>query len=109
MSAERQRHPRHDLDPVLMISPVRLSVITALDEVLPTRYTLVRVALDVSEAVLAHECAKLAAAGYIEVRRDKGDSRFKWLALTATGRNALAKHAAALRLILEFSEQVEHG
>jgi DNA-binding MarR family transcriptional regulator len=57
--------------------------------------------LDVSESVLSKHVKVLEAAGYVAIRKAASDARQRtWLALTPTGRQAFAVHAAALRALL---------
>ena len=102
------RHPRHELDPVLAASPLRLSLMTALNEGEPVRYRDVANLLDVRDAVLSHECAKLLKAGYLNIYLDEVDRRVRWLQLTGLGQEALYRHANVLRRILDATVLTPH-
>lgn len=92
-------HPRHGLDETLGHA-VRFSVVAALAGVARAEFGLVRDAVEVSDSVLSKQVAALEVAGYVEVTKGRVGRRPRtWLALTAPGRAAYARHLDALRAI----------
>jgi DNA-binding MarR family transcriptional regulator len=83
-------------------APLRLQVCSALARAESLDFAGLRSALDVSESVLSKHVKVLDAAGYVTVRKATSDGRQRtWLALTPTGREAFAAHAAELRALLD--------
>lgn len=92
-------HPRHQLDDLLG-NGVRLSIMAALDGVERAEFALVRDSVEITDSALSKQVATLEAAGYVDVDKGKAGRRPRtWLKLTAAGREALARHLAALRAI----------
>lgn len=92
-------HPRHEIDEHLS-SPVRLSIIATLAKVDDAEFQVVRDAIELSDSVLSKQVSLLEAVGYVKVRKGYVGKRPRtWLSATDLGRNALAKHIAALRAI----------
>ena len=93
------RHPRHDLDGVLS-NAVRLSIAAALQGVERAEFALVRDSVEITDPALSKQCAVLESAGYLQVTKGRvGRKPRTWLALTPSGRQALARHLAALHAI----------
>ena len=94
-------HPRHSLDDVLT-NGVRFSIVAALQGVERAEFALVRDSVEITDPALSKQSALLETAGYIEVTKGRVGRRPRtWLALTAEGRAALARHLLALRAIAE--------
>jgi DNA-binding MarR family transcriptional regulator len=95
------RHHRHDLDEALS-NGVRLSIVAALQAVERAEFALVRDSVEITDSALSKQCALLEAVGYVEVTKGRiGRKPRTWLALTAAGRQALARHLAALQAIAD--------
>jgi DNA-binding MarR family transcriptional regulator len=93
------RHPRHDLDGTLS-NAVRLSIAAALQGVERAEFALVRDSVEITDSALSKQCAVLESAGYLRVAKGRvGRKPRTWLALTPAGRQALARHLAALQAI----------
>ena len=60
------RHPRHDLDE-LLVHPVRLSIVAALTGVERAEFALVRDSVEVTASMLSKQITLLEAADYVEV------------------------------------------
>jgi DNA-binding MarR family transcriptional regulator len=92
-------HARFQLDEVIH-APVRFSIVAALATVDESDFATVRDAIEVSDSVLSKQASALEAAGYVKVRKGYVGKRPRtWLSLTSRGRQAYAKHLAALRAI----------
>jgi DNA-binding MarR family transcriptional regulator len=81
----------------LLHFPVRLSLVSLLAPAAYVEFSYLREATGLSDSALSKQLASLQDAGYVEVRRT---GRRATARLTATGRRALAEHAAALRTLL---------
>jgi DNA-binding MarR family transcriptional regulator len=94
-------HPRHRLDP-LIHAPIRLSIMAYLSEVDSAEFGAVRDAVEITAAALSKHVSMLEEAGYVAVEKGYVGKRPRtWLALAADGREAMARHLAALRAIAE--------
>ncbi|MDG9714778.1 transcriptional regulator [Streptomyces sp. DH10] len=83
----------------------RLQICAMLAAVESMEFSAVRDALGVSDSVLSKQMKVLQAAGYATVRKAPMNSRtHTWLALTDTGRTALAGHLAELRRIAALAD-----
>lgn|SRR5438874_13438270 len=92
-------HPRHGLDPAIH-APVRFSVMAALSAADRAEFGLIRDTVEVSDSVLSKQVSALEQAGYVRVIKGYVGKRPRtWLSLTDTGRDAFARHCAALRAI----------
>ena len=92
-------HPRHRLDP-LIHAPIRLSIMAYLSEVDRAEFGLARDAVEVTAPALSKQVSALEEAGYVTVEKGYVGKRPRtWLALTPAGREAMARHLAALRAI----------
>jgi DNA-binding MarR family transcriptional regulator len=92
-------HPRHRLDPVIY-SPVRLSIVACLAAVDKAEFGFVRDTVEVSDSVLSKQVSNLEEADYVKVKKGYvGKFPRTWLSLSATGRQALEAHLAALAAI----------
>ncbi len=91
------RHPRHGMEE-LFTNSVRLSVVAALDGVDKAEFALVRDLVEIPDSTLSKHVATLEMAGYLAVEKGRVGRRPRtWLKLTRQGRQALARHLAALR------------
>jgi DNA-binding MarR family transcriptional regulator len=89
------------LDP-LIHAPARLQVVTTLSAVSEAEFATLREALGVSDSVLSKHISALADAGYVHIRKGvRAGRRTTWIALTATGKDALRAHVAALRRLID--------
>lgn len=94
-------HPRLDLDAVLE-SGVRLSIVAALEGVDRADFRSVQDAVQISDSALSKQLARLEAAGYVTIGKERAARYARtWLALTPSGRAALATHLNALRRIVD--------
>lgn len=92
-------HARHQLDEVIH-SPVRLSIVAALNTVEEADFATVRDEIEVSDSVLSKQISVLENAGYVKVKKGYVGKRPRtWLQLSRAGREAFDKHLAALRAI----------
>jgi DNA-binding MarR family transcriptional regulator len=92
-------HPRHRLDEVIH-TPVRLSIVAALDDVDEVAFSHLRDAIEVSDSVLSKHVTRLEDAGYVKVRKGYVGKRPRtWISLTRAGRTAYRDHLHALRTI----------
>ncbi|WP_205601450.1 transcriptional regulator [Cellulomonas iranensis] len=103
MSAEAQRDVHFD---ELIHAPVRLRVCGLLAAAEEVEFSVVRDAVDVSDATLSKHVKVLADAGYAAVRKAPSSVRtdarlLTWLRLTPAGRRAFSAHVAALRAIAQ--------
>ncbi len=96
-------HPRMDLDPALE-SPVRLSIVAALDGVEKADFATIRDAIQISDSALSKQLTHLETVGYVSIGKERVGRRPRtWLALTSEGSTALRRHLDALRRIVELS------
>jgi DNA-binding MarR family transcriptional regulator len=89
-----------DLD-AHVVAPVRLKLMIMLTAVSDAEFSTVRDRLEVSDSVLSKHLAALEAVNY--VKRRKGVHRGRrttWISLTASGRDALDAHVAALQALI---------
>lgn len=101
MTARAGGHARHELDDVIH-APVRFSIVAALAGVDEAEFAAVREAIEVSDSVLSKQAARLEEAGYVKLRKGYVGKRPRtWLSLTRGGRDAYARHLAALRAIAD--------
>jgi DNA-binding MarR family transcriptional regulator len=102
------RHPRHGLDE-LLTNGVRLSIVAALDQVDKAEFALVRDLVEIPDSTLSKHVATLELAGYLAVEKGRVGRRPRtWLKLTKPGRQALARHLAALRDIANLPAASTH-
>lgn len=95
-------HPRHDLDEILSNS-VRLSIVAALQDVERAEFALVQHSVEITSPALSKQIATLESAHYVTVTKGRIGRRPRtWLSLTAEGRDALARHLAALHAIANW-------
>lgn len=93
-------HPRHRLDEVIH-TPVRLSIMAALDAAERVQFGLLRDTVEVSDSLLSKHIVNLEEAGYVEVTKGHEGRRPRtWYALTARGREAFATYLATLAEIV---------
>ncbi|MGD3112773.1 transcriptional regulator [Streptomyces sp. YGL11-2] len=85
-------------------APNRLRVCTTLAAVDAMEFSVVRDALVVSDSVLSKHVKVLQTASYVSVTKVRGSHPRTWLALTPSGRQALAGHIAELRRIVEMAQ-----
>jgi DNA-binding MarR family transcriptional regulator len=81
----------------LLHFPVRLSLVSLLAPAAHADFSYLREATGLSDSALSKQLTTLQDAGYVEVRRT---GRRATARLTDTGRNALTRHAHALRVLL---------
>ncbi|MRK01262.1 helix-turn-helix domain-containing protein [Aeromicrobium sp. S22] len=94
-----------DLDP-LIHAPARLRLCAMLSVVDDAQFATVRERLDVSDSVLSKHVSALVDAGYVVARKGALDGRrTTWLALTSAGRKAFAAHVAALRAVIDATDE----
>lgn len=89
-------HPRHRLDEVIH-TPVRLSIMAALESAERVHFGLLRDTVEVSDSLLSKHIVSLEVAGYVEVTKGHVGRRPRtWYALTERGREAFAVYLATL-------------
>lgn len=89
-------HPRHRLDEVIH-TPVRLSIMAALDAAERVHFGLLRDTVEVSDSLLSKHIVNLEEAGYVEVTKGHQGRRPRtWYSLTELGREAFATYLATL-------------
>ena len=94
-----ETHPRHQLDDVIH-SPVRFSIMAALNGVDKAEFALVRDTVEISDATLSKQATALETAGYVKIHKGYVGKRPRtWLSLTEEGRAAFQGHLAVLRQI----------
>lgn len=92
-------HPRHDLDPAFA-TPVRLSLMAALNADEEIEFGAIRDLLETSDSVVSKAIATLEDTGYVKTRRGSVGRRPRvWVRPTGRGSAAYARHLAALRAI----------
>ncbi|MFI9380441.1 transcriptional regulator [Kutzneria sp. NPDC052558] len=88
----------------LIHPPHRLKMCAILATAQSWEFSTIRDMLDVSDSVLSKQVKVLQDAGYVTVTKAPHNSRTRtWLALTETGRAALAAHLAELRRITDLA------
>ena len=93
-------HPRHGIDDTLT-APVRLSIVAALMRVDNVEFQTLRDSLEVSDSVLSKQASQLETVGYVLLSKGYVGKRPRtWLSITSQGRDAFARHLAALRAIV---------
>ena len=93
-------HPRHRLDE-LIHTPVRLSIMAALDAADRVHFGLLRDTVEVSDSLLSKHIVSLEDAGYVTVTKGyQGRRPRTWYALTPAGRAAFATYLATLNEIV---------
>ncbi|MFC5664044.1 transcriptional regulator [Kitasatospora misakiensis] len=92
------------LDPLLQ-HPTRLTVVAFLGGCVEAEFSAVRDYCQVSDSVLSKAASALEEAGYIVVKKGYVGKRPRtWLAVTGTGRRALADHLAVLQRLAAAAE-----
>ncbi|MEU8670261.1 transcriptional regulator [Streptomyces anulatus] len=82
--------------------PTRLTLVAFLSACDEAEFAAVRDGCRVSDSVLSKNASALEAAGYVHVRKGHVGKRPRtWLSLTPTGRQALARHLAALQDLVD--------
>jgi DNA-binding MarR family transcriptional regulator len=94
----------HDFDEFLHV-PARLSIVALLAPAGWVEFAFLRDTIATSDSALSKQISALANAGYVAVRkgRDKGVRRTH-VQLTAQGRQAFQRHAAALGRIVAAAD-----
>jgi DNA-binding MarR family transcriptional regulator len=88
----------------LLANPARLAILAVLAPAVDAEFGFVRDAAGLSDSVLSKQAATLADRGYVEVRKGYVGKRPRtWLAISAAGREALARHVAALQVIARLT------
>ncbi|WP_405502306.1 winged helix-turn-helix domain-containing protein [Streptomyces anulatus] len=82
--------------------PTRLTLVAFLSACDEAEFAAVRDGCRVSDSVLSKNASALETAGYLNVRKGHVGKRPRtWLSLTPTGRQALARHLAALQDLVD--------
>ncbi|WP_424918953.1 winged helix-turn-helix domain-containing protein [Streptomyces sp. wa1064] len=82
--------------------PTRLTLVAFLSACDEAEFAAVRDGCRVSDSVLSKNASALDAAGYLHVRKGHVGKRPRtWLSLTPAGRQALARHLAALQDLVD--------
>ncbi|MEV2257910.1 transcriptional regulator [Streptomyces anulatus] len=82
--------------------PTRLTLVAFLSACDEAEFAAVRDGCQVSDSALSKNASALEAAGYLNVRKGHVGKRPRtWLSLTPTGRQALARHLAALQDLVD--------
>ncbi len=93
----------------LIHQPIRLRIMAALATLAPDaslEFTALRDMLQVTDGNLSTHLAKLEDAGYIAVEKTFVRRRPKtYVRITEAGRRAFADHVAALRSLLDLSQE----
>ncbi|MFC3689320.1 winged helix-turn-helix domain-containing protein [Aquipuribacter hungaricus] len=90
------RHPRHDLDP-LLLHGVRFSLLAVVLAAEKVAFAYLRDELQVSDSVLSRQLTALEEAGHLEVDKVAEGRRTRtWVRGTPAGRAAFDRHRAAL-------------
>jgi DNA-binding MarR family transcriptional regulator len=90
-------HPTTRLDP-LIHQPARLGILTVAAETKRIDFVTLRDLLGLTDGNLSRHLATLEGAGYIKLdRRSRIAGPRTWIAVTRSGRQALAQEIAALR------------
>ncbi|BAU95225.1 MarR/EmrR family transcriptional regulator [Corynebacterium suranareeae] len=93
-------HPRKDLD-ALVHSPVRFSLLAALQNLEDVDFRFIADLLEVSDSTLSQTLTVLADAGLVTVRKEAMGRRTRtWVGITATGRIAFERHLETLQAIV---------
>lgn len=91
-------------DPVINTT-TRLSLMAVLAGAQKVDLAAARDASGLSDSVVSEEAVALEAAGYLAMRIGRVGRRPRtWLSLTPTGREALRRHIAALRRIVDHTD-----
>ncbi|WP_437584548.1 transcriptional regulator [Paramicrobacterium sp. CJ85] len=85
-------------------APTRLRICGLLRRAEELEFSVIRDALELSDANLSKNLAVLANAGLVSVRKEASEKRsdarrLTWVALTGAGREVVEQHLAALRAI----------
>lgn len=85
-------------------APTRLRICGLLHRAEELEFSVIRDALELSDANLSKNLAVLANAGLVSVRKEASEKRsdarrLTWVALTGAGREVVEEHLAALRAI----------
>lgn len=82
--------------------PTRLTLVAFLSACDEAEFAAVRDGCRVSDSALSKNASALEAAGYLRVRKGHVGKRPRtWLSLTPAGRQALARHLAALQDLVD--------
>ncbi|WP_416222910.1 winged helix-turn-helix domain-containing protein [Streptomyces sp. VB1] len=86
--------------------PTRLTLVAFLSACDEAEFAAVREGCRVSDSVLSKNASALEAAGYLHVRKGHVGKRPRtWLSLTPAGRQALARHLAALQGLVDTARR----
>jgi DNA-binding MarR family transcriptional regulator len=92
-------------DPVINTT-TRLSLMAVLAGAQEVEFAAARDASGLSDSVVSKQVSALEATGYLAVRKGHVGRRPRtWLSLTPTGRQALRRHVAALRRIVDLADK----
>lgn len=88
-----------------LTAPARLRLMASVSAVSEAEFATLRDHLDVSDSVLSKHLSALEDAGYVSRRKGvHRGRRTTWVALTSGGREALRRHVAALRSLIDAIE-----
>ncbi|WP_110589166.1 transcriptional regulator [Microbacterium suaedae] len=94
-------HPRHDLDSAFQ-TPIRLSLMAALLDASQIDFGTLRDLIEADDSAVSKGIAYLEREGYVTTTKGYVAARPRtWIATTAMGRAAYARHLTALRAIAE--------
>jgi len=89
-------------------APNRLRICAFLDATTSTEFSVLRDLLGVADSVLSKHLKVLQDAGYVTTSKPTGRGRVKtWVSLTPTGRQAYARHVAALQALFAAPGRVD--
>jgi DNA-binding MarR family transcriptional regulator len=92
-------------DPVINTT-TRLSLMAVLAGVQEVEFAAARDASGLSDSVVSKQALALEAVGYLAMRKGHVGRRPRtWLSLTPRGREALRRHIAALRQIVDVADE----
>ena len=101
-----ERHPRHDLDPIVH-QPIRFSILAMLVAADEVQFSMIRDVVEVSDSALSKQLTILEQAGLTAARKEfAGKYPRTWVRVTAEGREAYAAHLEALRAIVAVTQPV---
>ncbi|MEV5829265.1 transcriptional regulator [Spirillospora sp. NPDC052242] len=90
--------------------PARLSIVALLAPADWVEFAFVRDTVGTSDSALSKQITALAGAGYVDVRKGRdGGVRRTHVRLTPQGREAFARHAAALEAIVAAARHAPAG
>lgn len=83
-------------------APHRLRICAFLDATTSAEFAALRDMLGVADSVVSKHLKVLQEAGYVAIAKPTGRGRVKtWVTLTPDGKQAYARHVAALRALID--------